>query len=383
LAPTEPLWRAPCLRRCLRRCQIPRPLWSRNFQPQGLPGQAVAVLGVHPNQQILDLQAALLAAVAPLTGTGGTAAAFVTDPGQQINAKTKDWVETFQPNQTGANYTAHLIVGMATVADLKAMQAETFDDSLVAVRLTTGTDLVVGERQALPARRRLAATSRVDFMTAPASLSVNGRVMPRSAGRAECGWQSMTALLAGARARASLSWWQVAERILNRTRSCPRGVPGGRRVPEPGPVDNGPVAEVVIDRAPSRVHGWLVGHPMVEIGAHAVGAVAIEALTVYSDRRISTFTVRGLQSIHHAVVSLVLNRISVFSDPGHHQAMPFGQRIPRGVVLRQRARIPLLGGLTRVPAHTSHHPRLRPAFTNLDASGAVPSDEHRDTADHG
>jgi 2'-5' RNA ligase len=59
---------------------------------------------------------------------GQAAAAFVTDPGQQISATTKDWVETYQPNQVGANYTAHLTVGLATVADLKAMQAEPFDE---------------------------------------------------------------------------------------------------------------------------------------------------------------------------------------------------------------------------------------------------------------
>jgi hypothetical protein len=55
----------------------------------GLPGQAAAVLGVHPNQQVLNLQAALLVAVTPFIGSGGTDAAFVTDPGQQISATTK------------------------------------------------------------------------------------------------------------------------------------------------------------------------------------------------------------------------------------------------------------------------------------------------------
>ena len=104
---------------------VPGITYSEHWGP---PGQAAAVLGVHPNQQVLDLQAALLAAVTPFTGTGGTDAAFVTDPGQQISATTKDWVETYQANQVGANYTAHLTVGLATVADLKAMQAEPFDE---------------------------------------------------------------------------------------------------------------------------------------------------------------------------------------------------------------------------------------------------------------
>jgi hypothetical protein len=93
----------------------------------GPPGQAIAVLGIQPNQPVLDLQAALLAAVAPYVGTGGTSAAFVTDAGEDINATTKEWVETYEPDQTGANYTAHLTVGLATVDDLKAMEAEPFD----------------------------------------------------------------------------------------------------------------------------------------------------------------------------------------------------------------------------------------------------------------
>jgi 2'-5' RNA ligase superfamily len=93
----------------------------------GPPGQAAAVLGVQPSQQVLAFQAALLAAVTPFTGSGGTAAAFVTDPGEEISQTTMDWVETYEPDQVGANYMAHLTVGVATVKDLKAMQAEPFD----------------------------------------------------------------------------------------------------------------------------------------------------------------------------------------------------------------------------------------------------------------
>ena len=41
---------------------VPGITYSEHWGP---PGQAAAVLGVHPNQQVLDLQAALLAAVTP------------------------------------------------------------------------------------------------------------------------------------------------------------------------------------------------------------------------------------------------------------------------------------------------------------------------------
>jgi hypothetical protein len=36
-------------------------------------------------------------------------------------------VVTFEPNQTGANYTAQLTVGLVTVEGLIAMQGEPFD----------------------------------------------------------------------------------------------------------------------------------------------------------------------------------------------------------------------------------------------------------------
>jgi hypothetical protein len=103
---------------------VPGITYSEHWGP---PGQAAAVLAVQPNQSVLDLQAALVSAVGAFTGTGGTSAAFVRDPGEEISQTTRDWVETYVPDQTGANYTAHLTVGLATVEDLKAMQAEPFD----------------------------------------------------------------------------------------------------------------------------------------------------------------------------------------------------------------------------------------------------------------
>jgi len=103
---------------------VPGITYSEHWGP---PGQAAAVLGVQPNQQVLDLQAVLVAGVSPFTGSGGTDAAFVRDPGEEISQTTKDWVETYVPDQTGANYTAHLTVGLDTVEHLKELQAEPFD----------------------------------------------------------------------------------------------------------------------------------------------------------------------------------------------------------------------------------------------------------------
>jgi hypothetical protein len=94
----------------------------------GVPGQGLAVIVVQPSSQVLDFQAVLLAAVTPFTDSGGTAAAFVTDPGEQISQSTIDWVDGFVPTQIGAgNYIAHITVGFATLKDLERIEAEPFD----------------------------------------------------------------------------------------------------------------------------------------------------------------------------------------------------------------------------------------------------------------
>jgi len=94
----------------------------------GVPGQGLAVLVVQPSPQVLDFQASLLAAVTPFVGSEGSAAAFVTDPGEKISQSTMDWVEGFVPAQIGAGkYIAHITVGFATLEDLKVIEAEPFD----------------------------------------------------------------------------------------------------------------------------------------------------------------------------------------------------------------------------------------------------------------
>jgi hypothetical protein len=94
----------------------------------GVPGQGLAVLQIQPSAAVLDYQARLLAAVSPLTESGGTAAAFVTDADDSdISPTTIDWVEGFVPAQIGQKYIPHITVGFATLDDLKEIEAETFD----------------------------------------------------------------------------------------------------------------------------------------------------------------------------------------------------------------------------------------------------------------
>jgi len=93
----------------------------------GVPGQGLAVILLQPSPQVLDLQAALLAAITPYTEAGGTAAAFVTGPGEEITQSTFDWVAGYVPAQIGpGRYTAHITVGFATLDNLKTIEAEPF-----------------------------------------------------------------------------------------------------------------------------------------------------------------------------------------------------------------------------------------------------------------
>jgi len=94
----------------------------------GFPGYGPAVLLVQVSPEVLDFQARLVAAVASFVESGGTAEAFVADPGEVISPTIIKWVEGYVPAQIGAgNYLPHLTVGAAKFDDLKVIEAEPFD----------------------------------------------------------------------------------------------------------------------------------------------------------------------------------------------------------------------------------------------------------------
>jgi hypothetical protein len=94
----------------------------------GFPGYGPAVLLVQVSPEVLDFQARLAAAVAPFTESGGTAGAFVADPGEVISPTIINWVEAYVPAQIGAGrYLPHLTVGAAKFDDLAVIEAEPFD----------------------------------------------------------------------------------------------------------------------------------------------------------------------------------------------------------------------------------------------------------------
>ena len=77
---------------------------------------------------MIDLQAALIDAVKPFTGSAGTATAFVTTPADpDINRDTLQYVESYVPDHSGDNFLAHVTVGQAKLDDLAALEAGAFD----------------------------------------------------------------------------------------------------------------------------------------------------------------------------------------------------------------------------------------------------------------
>jgi hypothetical protein len=93
----------------------------------GFPGYGPTVLQVQVSPGVLDFQARLVDAVAPFVEAGGTAEAFVADPGEVISPTIIDWVEAYVPNQIGdGKYFPHLTVGVDTFDHLTIIEAEPF-----------------------------------------------------------------------------------------------------------------------------------------------------------------------------------------------------------------------------------------------------------------
>ena len=92
------------------------------------PGLGLTAIVVKPGPAVLDLQARLIEAVKPFTGSGGTADAYVrTDAEPEINDQTIAYIEKYVPEHSGENFIAHVTVGLAKLDDLAEIEAEPFD----------------------------------------------------------------------------------------------------------------------------------------------------------------------------------------------------------------------------------------------------------------
>ncbi|MHA7777225.1 hypothetical protein [Roseibium sp. M-1] len=93
-----------------------------------IPGHGLAAILAKPGAEVLKLQSDLIAAIKPFTGSGGTAAAFATDAEEpDINADTLSYVERYVPDHSGANYLAHITIGLAPLDYLDRIESQPFD----------------------------------------------------------------------------------------------------------------------------------------------------------------------------------------------------------------------------------------------------------------
>lgn len=93
------------------------------------PAGAVGVAGIcaKPTPEILKLQADLIASVAPFTVETGPIGAFTAPhDNPAMDAMMIDYVSTFVPKMTGANYNPHVSTGVASKEYLDQMLAEPF-----------------------------------------------------------------------------------------------------------------------------------------------------------------------------------------------------------------------------------------------------------------
>jgi hypothetical protein len=91
------------------------------------PSIGIAVIEVAPGPEVLSLQARFIEALQPYTERGGTAEAFVRTAAEpEIGDETIAFIEDYVPQHSGANYVAHVTVGLAAPEDLAVLEAAPF-----------------------------------------------------------------------------------------------------------------------------------------------------------------------------------------------------------------------------------------------------------------
>jgi len=96
-----------------------------------IPWRNIGLAGIviRPTEDLRRFQQKLIDAIAPFTAKTGTAAAFVTtkeDP--DINKPTIDYVAKYVSADSGAKFSPHVTIGVASQAFLKKLLKEKFDD---------------------------------------------------------------------------------------------------------------------------------------------------------------------------------------------------------------------------------------------------------------
>jgi hypothetical protein len=92
-------------------------------------GTLVASIEIEPTPALTRFHEAIVAAVAPFTQSGGTAAAFFTIADEpDVNSTTIAYVEEFLPAHGGDRYSPHMTVGVGKEEVVRALAAGRFAD---------------------------------------------------------------------------------------------------------------------------------------------------------------------------------------------------------------------------------------------------------------
>jgi len=100
------------------------------FKYYYVPSNDLGLSGIvaRPTPELLELQADLIAAVAPFIVLSGTSAAFVTTPDDRvIDPLLIDYVSTFVPKNTAERFSPHVSTGLAPRTYLDKLLAEPFE----------------------------------------------------------------------------------------------------------------------------------------------------------------------------------------------------------------------------------------------------------------
>jgi hypothetical protein len=99
-----------------------------HMEVAAFPGIGLSGIVVKASDAVLEFQSKLIEALKPYTGSGGSAEAYVrTEAEPDINDATIGYIENYVPEHSGANYIAHVTVGLAKLDDLKTYEAEPMD----------------------------------------------------------------------------------------------------------------------------------------------------------------------------------------------------------------------------------------------------------------
>jgi len=90
-------------------------------------GKPLVVLTVENSRELDALARAAVNAVQPFAVNGGTAAAFIRAPGENIDPDTIRSVEEFVPKSSGSNFVPYLTLGTAHPAFVKVLSQVAFD----------------------------------------------------------------------------------------------------------------------------------------------------------------------------------------------------------------------------------------------------------------